>query len=65
MIASAPGLRASWRKLLRRLARIASSVLRALLMGAASFGPPKPPPEPPPPQTIEQVDQASSRRERT
>ena len=38
----------------RRLARISLRVLRALLIGAASFGPPRPPPEPPPPQTTEQ-----------
>lgn len=40
---------------LRRLARLSLSVLRALLIGAASFGPPRPPPEPPTPQTTEQV----------
>ena len=46
-------------KLLRRVARISMSVLRALLIGAASFGPPRPPPDPPPPQTTEQVYEGS------
>ncbi|HEY0466636.1 MAG TPA: hypothetical protein VGC79_20655 [Polyangiaceae bacterium] len=46
--------------LLRRLARLSLEVLRALLIGTASFGPPRPPPEPPPPQTTEQVTQSSS-----
>lgn len=41
--------------LLRRLARLSFGILRALLIGTASFGPPRPPPEPPPPQTTEQV----------
>jgi len=47
-------------KFLCRLARIFLSVLRALLIGAASFGPPRPPPEPPPPQTSAQVDEGST-----
>jgi hypothetical protein len=46
--------------LLRRLARFSLLVLRALLIGAASFGPPRPPPEPAPPQTTEQAAEGSS-----
>jgi hypothetical protein len=47
--------------LLRRLARVSLAVLRALVVGAASLGPPRRPPEPPAPQTTEQVaDQRSS-----
>ena len=46
---------------LRRLSRFALRLLRALLIGAASFGPPRPPPEPPPPQTTEQCAESSLR----
>ena len=46
--------------LFRRFAQLIFSILRALLIGAASFGPPRPPPEPPPPQTTEQVSEGSS-----
>jgi len=43
--------------LLRRLVRFSAQVLRALLIGAAAFGPPRPRPEPPPPQTTEQASE--------
>lgn len=46
--------------LLRRVAQLSLGILRALLIGTASFGPPRPPPEPPPPQTTEQVAESSS-----
>jgi hypothetical protein len=45
---------------LRRLLRLSLRVLRALLIGAAAFGPPRPPPEPPAPQTTEQSSERSS-----
>jgi len=45
---------------LRRFARLSGNVLRALLIGTASFGPPRPAPEPPPPQTTEQAALSSS-----
>ena len=45
---------------LRRVARLSLRVLRALLIGAAAFGPPRPPPEPPAPQTSEQSAEISS-----
>jgi hypothetical protein len=62
MFASSSGSGALRRgKFLRRVARLSWAVLRALLIGAASFGPPRPPPEPPPPQTTEQTDEGSSR----
>jgi len=61
MFTSSPGSRAlGCVKFLRRLSRLSSAILRALIIGAASFGPPRPPPEPPPPQTITQVDESSS-----
>ncbi|MEI9951688.1 MAG: hypothetical protein WDO74_22580 [Pseudomonadota bacterium] len=61
MYASSTGSRAlGVGKFLRRLARLSLRVLRALIIGAASFGPPRPPPEPPPPQTTEQTDERSS-----
>jgi len=44
----------------RRLARLSWRVLRALLIGAAAFGPPRPRPEPPAPQTTEQSAENSS-----
>ena len=47
-------------RLLRRLARFSFGVLRALIIGSASFGPPRRPPEPPPPQTSAQVEERSS-----
>jgi len=46
--------------LLRRLARVSLDVLRAILIGAAAFGPPRPPPEPPAPQTTEQESERIS-----
>jgi len=46
--------------LLPRLARLALAVLRALMIGAASIGPPRPPPEPPAPQTTEQAAEIST-----
>jgi len=46
--------------LLRRLTHVTLSILRAILVGAASFGPPRPPPEPPPPQTSEQDGESFS-----
>ena len=45
---------------LRRFARLSRNILRALLIGAASFGPPRPAPEPPPPQTTEQAAESAS-----
>ena len=46
-------------RFLRRLLRLALRVLQALVIGSASFGPPRPPPEPPPPQTIAQINEHS------
>lgn len=45
---------------LRRFARLSGNILRALVVGTASFGPPRPAPEPPPPQTTEQAADSSS-----
>jgi len=45
---------------LRRLARLSFEVLRALLIGTASLGPPRRPPEPPAPQTTEQTAERTS-----
>ena len=45
---------------LRRLSRFSLRILQALLIGAASFGPPRPPPEPAPPQTTEQGADSST-----
>jgi hypothetical protein len=47
-------------KSVRRLWRLSLAIFRALVIGAASYGPPRPPPEPPPPQTTEQVAESSS-----
>jgi hypothetical protein len=41
----------------RRLRRTLWRVLRAVLMGAAAFGPPARAPDPPPPQATEQHDE--------
>ena len=49
--------RGNW---VRRVARFIGRILRAFLIGAAAFGPPRPPPEPPSPQTTEQVSDDSS-----
>lgn len=47
-------------RFLHRFVRLSLGVLRALLIGIASVGPPRPPPEPPAPQTTEQVAESSS-----
>ena len=61
MFASSNGSRARGRgNFLGRLARVSLRVLRALMIGAAAFGPPRPPPEPPAPQTTEQCAESSS-----
>jgi hypothetical protein len=61
MFTSSSGSRAlGCGQFLRRLSRLSLAIFRAVVIGAASFGPPRPPPEPPPPQTIEQVDESSS-----
>lgn len=60
MSASSTGPRVRGRRhWFRRLAQLSFSILRALLVGAASFGPPRPPPEPPAPQTTEQASEGS------
>ena len=61
MFVSSTGSRAPGAaRLLRRLARLILRLLRALVIGSASFGPPRPEPESPPPQTSAQVEERSS-----
>jgi hypothetical protein len=60
MFASSTCAHARGSRFLRRAARLSVRVLRALLVGAAAFGPPRPQPEPPPPQTTSQANDGSA-----